>query len=80
MGRRSRKAIDDQAGYKSNPYAIEVLRRAFDILAAFSHERPSLTLAEIVRAVQLPKTTTFRVLSSLVERGYCEWESAGGEI
>ena len=74
VGRRSRKAIGDQAGHKSNPYAIEALRRAFDILAAFSHERPSLTLAEIVRAVQLPKTTTFRVLSSLVERGYCEWD------
>jgi DNA-binding IclR family transcriptional regulator len=79
VGRRSRKAIDDQAGYKTNPYAIAVLRRAFDILAVFSHERPSLTLAEIVIAVQLPKTTAFRVLSSLVERGYCEWDAQTGK-
>jgi IclR family transcriptional regulator, KDG regulon repressor len=79
VGRRSRKAIGDQASHKSNPYAIEVLHRAFDILAVFSHETPSLTLAEIVVAVQLPKTTAFRVLSSLVERGYCEWDAQTGK-
>jgi DNA-binding IclR family transcriptional regulator len=63
------------AAKTSNPYAIEVLRRAFDILAVFSHAKPSLSLAEIVAAVGLPKTTVFRVLASLVERGYCEWDA-----
>jgi len=62
-----------------NPYSIEVLRRAIDILAVFSHAKPTMSLAEIVAAVQLPKTTVFRVLSSLVERGYCEWDSAAGK-
>jgi IclR family transcriptional regulator, KDG regulon repressor len=67
----SRKASEPAAG---NPYSIAVLRRAFDILASFSHAKPSMGLAEIVDIVQLPKTTVFRVLSSLVQHGYCEWD------
>ena len=67
------------AGRKRNPYAIEVLRRAIEILSVFSHARPALSLAEIVQAVGLPKTTVFRVLSSLVERGLCEWDARSGK-
>lgn len=64
---------------KQNPYTIEVLRRAIEILSVFSHARPAMSLAEIVQAVRLPKTTVFRVLSSLVERGLCEWDAASGK-
>ena len=64
---------------KRNPYSIEVLNRAFDILAIFSHIKTVLSLADIVAAVKLPKTTVFRVLSSLVERGYCEFDPATGK-
>ena len=64
---------------KKNPYTIEVLRRAFDVLAVFGHAKPALSLAEIVAAVKLPKTTVFRVLSSLVERGYCEFDPHTGK-
>jgi DNA-binding IclR family transcriptional regulator len=62
-----------------NPYSIEVLRRAIEILSVFNHARPAASLAEIVQAVGLPKTTVFRVLSSLVERGFCEWDPQGGK-
>jgi DNA-binding IclR family transcriptional regulator len=62
----------------ANPYAIEVLSRAIDILSVFGHTRPAMSLAEIVQAVRLPKTTVFRVLSSLVARGLCEWDAQGG--
>jgi len=55
-----------------NPYAIEVLNRAIDVLSVFSHARPSLSLTEIVQAVKLPKSSVFRLLSSLAERGLCE--------
>jgi DNA-binding IclR family transcriptional regulator len=68
----------DEAG-SSNPYSIEVLRRAIDILSVFSHSRPSMSLAEIVQVVQLPKTTVFRVLSSLVARNICEWDAQAGK-
>ena len=37
-----------------------------------------MSLAEIVHAVRLPKTTVFRVLSSLVERGFCQWDAQAG--
>jgi hypothetical protein len=74
----SRSAVGKENGKPNNPYSIEVLRRAFDILSVFSHAKPLLSLAEIVAAVQLPKTTVFRVLSSLVERGYCEWDAQSG--
>jgi DNA-binding IclR family transcriptional regulator len=79
VGQRSRNLVGNEAVEKNNPYAIGVLRRAFDILAIFSHARPSLSLGEIVTAVRLPKTTVFRVLSSLVERGYCECDPQTGK-
>ena len=62
-----------------NPYSIEVLQRAIDILSVFNHSRTSMSLAEIVQAVRLPKTTVFRVLSSLAARGFCEWDAASGK-
>jgi IclR family transcriptional regulator, KDG regulon repressor len=59
----------------ANPYSIEVLNRAIDVLSAFSHARPSLSLAEIVHIVRLPKSSVFRLLSSLAARGLCEIDS-----
>jgi DNA-binding IclR family transcriptional regulator len=79
VGQRSRNLVGNEAVEKNNPYAIGVLSRAFDILGIFSHARPSLSLGEIVTAVRLPKTTVFRVLSSLVERGYCECDPQTGK-
>jgi IclR family transcriptional regulator, KDG regulon repressor len=79
VGKRSRNAIGDEVMPKNNPYAIGVLSRAFDILATFSHAEPSLSLGDVVTAVRLPKTTVFRVLSSLVERGYCECDPQTGK-
>src|ERR1700730_8206271 len=58
-----------------NPYSIEVLQRAIDILSVFNHSQTSMSLAEIVQAVRLPKTTVFRVLNSLAARGFCEWDA-----
>ncbi len=36
-----------------------------------------MSLVEIVQTVGLPKTTVFRILSSLVARGFCEWDATG---
>jgi IclR family transcriptional regulator, KDG regulon repressor len=77
---RSTASSSDALGpARRNPYSIGVLRRAFDVLAVFSHAKPSLSLVEIVAAVKLPKTTVFRVLSSLVEHGYCEFDMRVGK-
>ncbi len=59
---------------QDNPYSIEVLSRAIDVLSVFSHSRPSLSLVEIVQAVRLPKSSVFRLLSSLAARGLCEFD------
>jgi DNA-binding IclR family transcriptional regulator len=60
-------------------YSIDVLNRAINILSVFSHARPLLSLAEVVQLVELPKTTVFRILSSLVERRFCEFDSETGK-
>ena len=49
---------------------IRVLQRALAVLECFSDEKPRMTLREISQAIDLPKTTTFRILSTLVDAGY----------
>src|SRR3546814_6733093 len=63
----------------SGSYSIAVLNRAIDILAVFNHSRPNLSLREIVAAAKLPKTTVFRILSTLVERDLCSFDPETGE-
>jgi DNA-binding IclR family transcriptional regulator len=78
LSNKSRKTQLDGVG--SNPpkaYSIEVLTRAINVLSVFGHARPQLSLSEIVAAVRLPKTTVFRLLSSLVERDLCEFDPSG---
>lgn len=63
----------------ANSYSIDVLTRAINVLSVFGHAHPQLGLSEIVKAVRLPKTTVFRLLSSLVERDFCELEPQSGK-
>jgi IclR family transcriptional regulator, KDG regulon repressor len=80
LSNKSRKTQLDGVG--SNPpkaYSIEVLTRAINVLSVFGHARPQLSLSEIVAAVRLPKTTVFRLLSSLVERDLCEFDPQSGK-
>jgi IclR family KDG regulon transcriptional repressor len=58
-----------------SPYSVEVLNKAFDILAIFRPESPLLTLKQIVSLTGLPKTTTFRILATLVDRQFCEYDT-----
>jgi DNA-binding IclR family transcriptional regulator len=60
-------------------YSIDVLNRAINILSVFSHARPLLSLGEVVQLIELPKTTVFRILSSLVERRFCEFDPETGK-
>ncbi len=53
-------------------YNIEALARGLEILTLFTTERPSLSLAEIVAASKINKTTAFRVVSTLETLGYLE--------
>lgn len=60
-------------------YTIEVIDKAVDLLNIFTHEHPSLTLKEIAERADLPKTTVFRILSTLVTRSLCELDERTGE-
>jgi IclR family transcriptional regulator, KDG regulon repressor len=70
---------DGESSNLSNAYSIEVLTRAINVLSAFGHAHPQLSLSEIVTVVRLPKTTVFRLLSSLVERDLCEFDPQSGK-
>jgi IclR family KDG regulon transcriptional repressor len=77
--RESKINEDGARRNSSNAYSIDVLTRAANVLSAFEHARPQLSLSEMVDAVALPKTTVFRLLSTLVERGLCEFDPLSGK-
>lgn len=49
---------------------IRVVQRALKVLECFDLERPRLPLHDISLRIALPKSTTFRILSTLVAEGY----------
>lgn len=49
---------------------IRVLLRALAVLECFSDAKPRMSLQEISQAITLPKTTTHRILATLVGAGY----------
>lgn len=61
---------------KPSRYTIDALARGLEVLALFSAERPSLTLAELTAAAGLNKSTAFRVAATLESLGYLEHDPA----
>jgi ribose transport system substrate-binding protein len=59
------------------PYLIPVVSKALDILEVLRNESRSLPLGAIHRRTSIPKTTVFRILKTLVHRGYVS-RSQGG--
>jgi IclR family KDG regulon transcriptional repressor len=57
-------------------YTVEVVCKALDVLEAFRSSE-ELTLAELSERVGLNKSRVFRLLHTLVERGYVEKNSEG---
>ncbi len=51
---------------------VQSVERTFDILEVLSQEKDGLGLTEIGKKVGLHKSTVFRLLSSLAEKGYIE--------
>lgn len=49
---------------------VRSLLRCFAILECFSLEKPALTLQDIYRKVELPKSTAFRLVNTLQNAGY----------
>lgn len=61
----------------SSKAGVAAVDRAFDILHAFTHERPVLTLADISRITGLYKSTILRLMGSLEKYGFV-WQRADG--
>ena len=57
-------------------YTIEALVRGLEVLALFTAARPALSFNEIVGALDLSKSTAFRILATLEQLGYLEHDSA----
>lgn len=57
-------------------YTIEALARGLEVLALFTAARPALTFNEIVGALDLSKSTAFRILATLEQLGYLEHDPA----
>lgn len=57
---------------RSDGGAGVLLSRAFRVLGAFEAEQPEMSLAELARAVDLPKSTVHRLAQQLVAEGALE--------
>jgi DNA-binding IclR family transcriptional regulator len=62
---------------KRNP-SVQSVERAIDILESFSAEKPGLGVGELSRRVSLPKSTVFRLLTTLETRGFIAQNSETG--
>jgi len=57
-------------GRRRNKMTVRSVTRALSILECFDADRPSLALHQISQRLELAKSTTYRLLSTLVESGY----------
>lgn len=56
----------------SNSYIIPMLDKAFAVLEYFSSHPGEVRLSELAQALDLPKTTAFRILSTMQKWNYVE--------
>jgi DNA-binding IclR family transcriptional regulator len=61
----------------AEPIVVESVLRALRLLDCFERGRPEMTLAEFVRRGGYSKTTTYRLLNTLVHAGWLERGSGG---
>jgi DNA-binding IclR family transcriptional regulator len=51
---------------------VQTVTRALNVLRAFSRERPDMSVAELTRRLDLPRTIVLRLLNTLENAGYVE--------
>jgi len=61
----------------AEPGGVRVLHKTLDILETIKSRETGLKLAELARAVELPKATVYRILTTLEGRGYLDRAADG---
>ena len=61
--------LSDHNGAERSRHDVQSVRRAFDILSAFSQDHPQLSVAEIAQRVHLNRTTVHRLVATLEAAG-----------
>lgn len=72
--------IDIPDGVPVTPEPPSILNKAFDLLRAFNPHERVMTLSELARAADLPKSTVHRLLARLVDLGAVEHHRSGYKI
>lgn len=62
----------------SGQKAIKSLGKAIDVIFAFTRERPSLTVEEISRVLGFPRSSTYRLIATLREKGVVRQKAGSG--
>lgn len=63
---------------KEETAAIRSVQRAIDVLNCFSWEKKELGLIEIATLIDLPKSTTFRLVQTLTKNGFLKRDARTG--
>jgi len=58
---------------------VRSVEKALDIILAFSEDKPQLSLPEICKMINMPKSTVYRLLSTLENRGFIEHSQMNGK-
>src|SRR3954447_22246545 len=60
---------DGMSAAQGDRYTVSAVDRALNILHAFSHQRPELSVTDVAAITTLHKATAFRLLATLCSRG-----------
>ena len=67
-----------KAAVERRTYGVRVLHKTLDVLEIVKSRDSGYTLADLTRAVELPKATVYRIVNTLEKRGYLDRGQDGG--
>jgi DNA-binding IclR family transcriptional regulator len=73
----TRAGSDEALGDPDDARGVRSIRRALDILALLTEDRPAVSIRDIVEATGLAKTTVLRLVHTLEQNGLL-WATPGG--
>ena len=74
MAKNRRRTVEERKGDRNESQTV---LRACEVLKAFRNPGEELVLADVVHRTQLPKTTAFRLLRTLIHGGLLERSAPG---